>query len=277
MKPHELNYTIIPRSVASDYRSRKITRQERILYEWLRMIANPYGTAVVDMQGVGEDCLGNVSTSYVNKILLSLKSKRYIYYESRAGCRGSFEVKLGDVILPRKDTGDENHVTSIEKYFTQEQSVEPLSALAPIAGSEVRTELVIPSQRSVAQKKKADAAFSSVGELMKVRGYDTDTETHPDTESDDTLKKRTKYPQNEVTPLAFIPTSHVEEKAKSIASALGEKTMGTLLWAMREYGEPMVTVAWKNYEGSKGYQTAKNKGAYFMAVLKGNKRVMPHS
>ena len=106
------NYVIFPRQLASDYRNRVITLDELSIHNWLRLNANLYGSSTTSLSDLSNDLFrGRKSENYINKLILSLKRKRYIYYKSRSGCRGSFEVKFGDFRLP---TGV---VTSLDKYF----------------------------------------------------------------------------------------------------------------------------------------------------------------
>ena len=97
------NYVILPRSIAKDYRDGRLTIAERNLYFWLRISGNPYGIAHVDMDNLAKESFNSsVDKSYINKLLLSLKSKRYVWYKERKGRRGSFELHMGDWILPSK-------------------------------------------------------------------------------------------------------------------------------------------------------------------------------
>ncbi len=114
---HKLeNWVVFPRKIASDYRNGNLTLSEWMVYSWLRQNANPYGIATATLSGIAEDMFGNEKKkNNANKILLSLKKKKFIYYETRRGSRGSFDIHFGDFILP---TG---HTRTLDKYFQSEE------------------------------------------------------------------------------------------------------------------------------------------------------------
>jgi hypothetical protein len=140
------NFVIFPREYKSAYRKGLVTAAEDIIYSYIRRDGDPYGVARVIISDLIEYYPGNVSVSWINKILLSLKSKKYIYYEPRPGRRGSFEVHMGDWILPNKQ------IKSLEKFFSQE-SVRPVPPLVSPKLSEPQTEYSSPSLSFEEMKK----------------------------------------------------------------------------------------------------------------------------
>lgn len=114
---HKLeNWVVFPRKIASYYRDGTLNHSEWMIYCWLRLNANPYGIATATLSGISEDMFGSEKKkNNANKILLSLKNKRFIYYQTRRGSRGSFEIRFPDFILP---TGA---ITTIDKHFQQEE------------------------------------------------------------------------------------------------------------------------------------------------------------
>lgn len=110
------NWVVFPRKIASNYRNGNLTLSEWMVYSWLRQNANPYGITTASLSGIAEDMFGNEKKkNNANKILLSLKNKRFIYYETRRGSRGSFDIHFGDFILP---TG---LIRTLDKYFQSEE------------------------------------------------------------------------------------------------------------------------------------------------------------
>lgn len=260
------SFVVIPRKVASDYRNRLINRQERDVYVWLRMISNPYGIASVDLNGLAEDCFGrNVSVNFANKILLALKSKRYIYYEVRSGRRGSFEVHLGDWPLPRKDKSDKLRIKSLDSYFSPTPSVTgSISAREPVQ-SEVSTQRTPQGQRLEGLKSGLGALHSrfKFSETVRATYNDTENETYNyDSRSGrDSLKKP-------ILVSAFVPNSWEEQKCHEIARELGEERMNFLLGTLHKYNLPLIERAWGLYkEDRERNKEIRNHPAYFNGVI----------
>lgn len=106
------SYVIFPRYILEDYRNGLITKPEFIIYCYLRLSGNPYGKAYTSFENINNDMFsGKVSKNYINRVMLSLKNKEYLHYDSRKGRRGSFEVRFGDFLSP------EGILISLDKYF----------------------------------------------------------------------------------------------------------------------------------------------------------------
>lgn len=96
-----------PRSLAADLRRGAITTFELWLYCWIRLNTDPYGKAVLSLPSIQADAFPRHSLNYLTKVLLSLKEKRFIYYEGRRGKRsGSFEIDVGEIRLPHSGMKD---------------------------------------------------------------------------------------------------------------------------------------------------------------------------
>ena len=230
------------------------------------MIASPYGIATIDLAGVTADCFGPRKTqNFTNKLLLTLKGKRYIYYEARSGRRGSFEVHLGDWPLPREDKSRPVQVRQLDKYFDDIPEVRGMTTIEPVPESEVVAELHVPSQRSESSNFDFESVFSMLGKPSSVRGSDNDTDTHTDKDSDINRNNRTF---NSRVPIErFVPSSYEEEQCLGIAQALGEKDMAFILGSMNKYGFLMIEQAWKYCKTTKQFPSARNKGAFFNKIL----------
>jgi hypothetical protein len=93
LESQEVSFTINPRQIFYDYNNGLITTAERTLLLWMRLQGTPYGFAHFNMKALAEDTFTKtVDPSYINRLLGSLRSKGYIYYKDRKGCRGSFQV-----------------------------------------------------------------------------------------------------------------------------------------------------------------------------------------
>lgn len=111
------DFVIFPRQVIRDYRDGKLSPTEFFMYCYIRLLGNPYGVSSISLENLRSDVLrGKGSNNYVNKILLSLKGKKYIHFSPRTGRRGSFTVQLGNWKLPNKT------IKRIENLFNSEGS-----------------------------------------------------------------------------------------------------------------------------------------------------------
>ena len=133
MSEPELNYITIPRQIRWDWVEGRITTPERNLLYELRAQGVPHGFCTVDMATLARDSFNQpVSVSYINKLLLSLKGKRYIWYKNRKGHRGTFHVQL-DVWLMKNKT-----LKTLDKYFDKPTDRGEANTQTP-AYSEVET------------------------------------------------------------------------------------------------------------------------------------------
>lgn len=111
----EGGYTVIPRRYVSDCRNGKLTIPERNLLAWIRQIADMRGVAHCTMEGLANEAFNcKVDKSYINRLIRSLKRKRYLWYQDRNGRRGSFEVHLPDWFL------SDGKIKKIDHLFEQE-------------------------------------------------------------------------------------------------------------------------------------------------------------
>lgn len=168
MEEKKPNYTTLPRAIWSDWENGKLSTPERNLLYVLRAKGNPYGYCSADMAGLAMDAFNSpVDKSYINKLLLSLRSKKYVWYQDRQGRRGSFQVHL-DLWLMK-----DGHLGTLDKYFIQSpnRSLDVTVSQVQAEVSEEKDDLsqkskdLIESIRAIAKGKKMD---------KPVRGYDND-------------------------------------------------------------------------------------------------------
>ena len=146
--PIEGGYVIMPRYIAKDGRNGLLTNPERNLLMWVRLQADMTGVSHCSMQGLADEAFNDkMTTSYINKLLRSLKSKKYLWYQDRNGRRGSFEVHLPDWLLKN------GNVKEIDYLFEQE-SVETKAKVNDKPKPEPNTVSDKDSQ-SIEERKKA--------------------------------------------------------------------------------------------------------------------------
>lgn len=233
------NYVVVPRQVAADYRNGLINRAELNAYLWMRINANPYGIAYMSLETVAEDVLGSSKKkNYANKTLLSLKSKKYIFYEQRSGRRGTFEVHFGDWILPSKNEAGKPIIKNLEAYFNA-ASVRRKKLVLTNPRSELYAENALQFQRSAPEDMPTNTRDSSQEEKSKFRGADNDTDNENENET-----KRTFSSGKEVISLKeFVPKSYEEEMCLAFAVKLGEEDMRFMLGSLKKHGIQIVEAA----------------------------------
>jgi hypothetical protein len=241
------NYVITPRYIKSDYFEGKLTRPERNLLLWLRVCGDPYGIAVVTLDGLSQETFNqSCDKSYINKLLLSLKSKRYVWYSDRTGRRGSFEVHMGDWILPSK------HLKKLDGYFEGDgDRGERVSG--GVKESEVKSKLSTDSQSFRDDKNVAisDQGLKSVGDLL--RGYDNDTykENEKDNKSLESLSLNKK---RDFRIEKFRPETIEESKCLDLARSIGDEEVGFYIGIFRKHGWGPLNRALREFKKSNGYE-----------------------
>lgn len=249
------DFVPFPRQVLADRKSGKLTPNEYELYMFVRHGGNPYGVASVSLEGLFADFSHHKwkDKNYVNKLLLSLRSKRYLHYDDRTGRRGSFEVRFPEFFTP---TGGTTRLPDDAKTSEDRRLVpDPITT-----GSEVRQSITPLSPRSDVKK---DGEIRSVGEIILAKGRGPYTDTNTDKENNRSLKSSFKN-----TPSSFKPTGHKEETCRSIALELGEASMDYLLGILHKHGFDVIEGAWGVYrQDVKDKGAIRNKPAYFNKII----------
>jgi hypothetical protein len=256
MKDELRPYTATPRFIAEDVRSGKMTSSEWRVYQWLRINANPYGISTTSISSIRDDIYPDVSINYINQLLLSLRSKKYLYYEDRQGHRGSFDVHFGDWRLPN------GQIRQLSKSFG-ETGVRSEVASKDGSGSEPSAELASASQKLVEMKSGLAERLSADTPRSPVRSphNDTDTENH----NNDSLIKKSF--EGGKTVREFEASTHAEARCQQIARELGEQYMNPILKILRVRGLLFVESVWGIVqEDIRAGKPIRNKGAYFQQI-----------
>lgn len=234
------NYVVVPRSIAADYRNGVINRAELHTYLWMRICGNPYGIAHMSLETVAEDVFGSSKKkNYVNKIMLSLKSKRYIFYEQRSGRRGSFEVHFGDWIVPGKNEAGNPIIKNLDSHFADAAVRRPRLVLNN-PHSEDYSEDALQFQKLDEPNYVAGTANNvEVGET-NFRGPDNDKDNENDTETNST----SAYGRRAISLNEFVPKSYEEELCLAFAKELGEEDLSFILGSLKKHGIRVVEKAY---------------------------------
>lgn len=236
MEKHGLtDYVVVPREIATAYRQRLINRPERDVYLWMRVNANPYGIAIMTLEGIAEDVLGSSKKkNYANRILLSLKSKRWVYYEQRSGQRGSFEVHFGDWILPTRDEAGKNRIKTLDPLFENAaKRKEKLVLSDPHSEDYAEADLQFQRlEKPNVPDKQANNRHVANNENSTFRGSYNDTEHENETETNHTFASS----KRDFSLEGFKPKSYEEETCLAIARELREPDMCFIIGSLKKHG-----------------------------------------
>lgn len=250
------DFVIHPRKLNRDVLDGNITREEYQVYVWLRGSANPYATAVVTISGIKQDVFGaKYSDNHINKILLSLKSKKYLYYIPRQGRRGSFEIKMVDFLLPTKK------ITTYEGLVSASSSRSGDRARGEVQ-EEVIPEVVSFEQKSDKVKSIRKQVVSSISVDSLFRSDNNDT-------NNNNYKNNNRSKTKPIVTELFDPKTKEEIFCKDTAYQLGEQDMRYILSIKDRYG---ISVLRDAYERTYAYQLnnkVENLPALFNSIVDG--------
>jgi hypothetical protein len=247
-----INWVAFPRKITSDFRNGVITLSEMQVYNWLRLNANPYGIATTSLPDISIDLfIGGKTENSINKILLALKRKKYLYYKRRTGSRGSFEVRFSEFILP---TGQ---ITTLDRFFESEEG-RTSDAQYGISKEKQEQNFDCENQnfQSLNSQIKSVALAFSVNTESRTHNIDNDTENNIST----SIKAKTKLSD-------FEPRNLDEQLCFNIASSLKEKHINFMLSAFNRYGRNTIEKAWRVFKEHESKTTIKNRGAYFNTLI----------
>ena len=255
MKKEIKPYVTIPRYIASDFRGGKLTPRELSLYLWIRINANPYGISIVSLPELMEEPFKGKSENSINKLLLSLRRKRYIDYKSRQGRRGSFEVHFGDWLLPDRKIKqlDNSHGHS---------DVRDLASTDAVQGAEVAQSPPTQSPKLEHMKSQLVNNFSNNQQTSEVRSSYNDTDNEKNNYSFDKTFKGIEVGN-------FEPKNKEEEICWRIAKKLEEKNMDYILSKMNKHGIELIRSATILYSQvlKNGKTKIMNPPAYFNKLV----------
>lgn len=252
------DFVIQPRQLNRDVLDGKITRDEYHVLVWLRGSANPYATTVITLSGVNNDVFGGKhDDNTVNKILLSLKKKKYLYYTPRQGRRGSFEVKVTDFLLPT------SKITTYEELSSKDYVRSALSINGE-ATAEVIPEVTENYQKSKELKTLKRQLVSSVSAHSHGRSNNNDTYNYKN-------KDNNRRDFNKLIPVNnFMPDTHEEEVCLSIAREVGETHMNFLLSTKDKYGVQIIEETFSQHRGDILSENIRDKAAFFNSRISEN-------
>ena len=254
-----INFVPFPRKDLTDFRDGVITPNEYDFYMRLRHSANPYGITSINTGGlVAEFHDRKWSDNYITKLLLSLKKKSFIYYDSRAGRRGSFNIKFRDFYLP-------SGIISTLDHVGKHGSVRGEEAGQVSTQSEAEQTIPLVSKNS---KEVKDSISALVQQFTsnKCRGSNNDTETDKEKEINRSNERRI---MKDILVMQFTPTSYEEQYCWEIAREIGEEKMDFLLGTYFKYGLSVIEEAVGEYRNLSAKKMAQieNTASYFNGIV----------
>ena len=245
-------YVTTPRFIADDLKDGKLTRNELLVYCWLRINTDPYGNVATHLSAIKDDILPDISENYINKILLSLLKKKYLYFEKRQGHRGSFRISFGDWLLPG------GGIRNIDELFLDKVGNKEVKSKDE---SEVNKSSDTNSQMLEEQKRVLAEGFSVHTQPSGVRGY------HNHTDNDNNKRSILYKKEERQMPVSgYTPRTYEETECYNIATKLGETHMDFLLGTLRKQGILTIQRAWGIYR-EVDRSKIKNPPAYFNKIL----------
>lgn len=232
MKQDEANklsiqFVIFPKYITSDFKNGKLSPNEWKLYMWLRLNMNPYGITSTAISAIKDDIFQNVSKNYIQKLLLSLRSKKYLYFKNHQGRRGSFEIRFGDLISP------DGVRVGIEHYF-DEKKVAGEGNINTKNDSQTSNSLEVGGHKFITQKRQPLKEFPSNSKKSELTSSYNDNKNDKEIDNDtsSTLQKKEKR----IT-LNYEPNNNDEKRCKEIALEVDDKYIDFILSALHhKYG-----------------------------------------
>lgn len=257
MDNSEDSFIPIFRYVVEHLEQRKITYREYELYIWLRMHANMYGITSVDIPSILCNLTHFKSTDYVTKIIRSLRSKKYIYYQDRKGHRGSFQIKF-DYWIGKGGFIYRFDSLNCGKY------VRTTTVGEVVGDSEPRPEVSKEIPRSDIELQPENKADISTYRPDFLRGGNNNTNKEKDIDKDIETSASKRVMVNN-----FVPSNGEERRCRDIALQLNEKYIEPILKQLRSGKMWQIEKAYDIYEENvRNGKHISNPAAYVFGVAK---------
>ncbi|MEI7810234.1 MAG: hypothetical protein WCI41_01605 [bacterium] len=245
------NFILTPRYLTDMLRNGKISVVEYLVLSWIRNNADPYGVTTTSLDDLANDL--NKKRNYINRIVLSLKSKKLIDYKDRTGRRGSFKIHLDFWILPNKTLKNRGE-------FYGRGEIRDLGNVSSEIESKPNQSNDMDIQSLNSKRNELIKGYSPFSSDSEVRGSNNDTHKENKIVSS-SFKERTYLSE-------FKPKNSDEECCLNIATKLGERNINFMLSALKKYGREYIEKAWRAFQEAEQNTTIKKRGAYFNALLK---------
>jgi hypothetical protein len=260
IKKDAKNFIRPGRSLDEDYILGRLTFCEYGLLLHLWMKANPYsGMVLLSYLALAEESRGQFDKNDINKLCLSLKKSRYIWFKKLPGRRGPTEVYIN--YYPLAEGGYINlealfesnvEIRTIADITEQiEVSAEVIDEVVSDVEPEVSTEVEPSPQRNVEGEEAVMKLFYGNEWKAHSKGSYNDNKNKEKKENETSapFKEKFKYDPNRP-----IPQSAEEQRAREIADALGEADYVYITAKLGQYDIAVLECAFRvaNKENDKG-------------------------
>lgn len=244
------DYVRLPRSIKTALVDGYLSFEEYSVLVWLWINANPrIGRAQVSYAGLSKDFKEKYSKNHINRLMLNLKRKKWMWFPVQQGRRSSFHVDIAS--YPLSNGGFVNiEVRKKQKFSRSEDTIDEHSpAEAPTEVSDVRQKL--ESDKNALVDRFSFTSGNPLGRSSK----------------NDNEKENKNNRSNRGRPVReFSPKSYEEQKCFEIAQELGEKDMTFILSALKKYGLARIEEAYRSVIEQPS-DKVRSKGAYFNKLL----------
>ena len=244
------DYVKLPRSIKTALVDGYLSFEEYSVLVWLWINANPrIGKAHVSYAGLSKDFKEKYSKNHINRLMLNLKRKKWVWFPGQQGRRSSFHVDISN--YPLSNGG----FIELEKRIKQ-KSGRSESDIPEHSPAEVPTEVSDVRQKLESDKNSLVDRFSFNSESSLGRSSKNDNENE-----NKNNRSRGRRPVR-----GFSPKSYEEQKCWEIAQELGEKDMTFILSALKKYGLTRIEEARQSVMDQPS-DKVRSKGAYFNKLL----------
>lgn len=243
------DYVKLPRSIKTALVDGYLRFEEYSVLVWLWINANPRnGRAQVSYAGLAKDFKDKYSKNMVNRLMLNLKRKKWIWFAGQQGRRSSFNVDIGSYPLSDGTFKDIDFRFLQKSGRSESDTPEQTPAEVPTEVGDVRQKL--ESEKNALVKRFSFDSENSFGRSPK---NDTDKEN-----------KNNRSSRRPV--ISFSPRTYEEECCLEIAKYLEELDMSFMLSALKKYGLAKLEQVYQQMRDSPD-RSIKSKGAYFNTLL----------
>ena len=280
--PEEETFAKIPRAWKFDRVDGKLSADEFVVLVWLALGANYYdGRVKTSYEEIVSDLSikGKDPKNKVNKIMLSLKKKRRVWYHTQQGRRSSFMVEIGGYLLSTKSSKDINHRFNGDSSRSEEDLLhnhgrdkdEP-------SHDQSNTGVEIDDSKQKQEydfsEEESEEPYKTELEHSRSTNNDNDNDNNKNNSSLSGLLRGSKINSSEQTAgsgvTEYVPKTGEERRCKIIAIWLGEKSMNFILSSLKKLDNDMTKIE-EAYEDTRRAVSLKGdavrRGRYFNKVL----------
>lgn len=249
----------IYRPIIEDYQiHKKLTFNEFVVLLWLYFMANPHnGLVNTSYSALSAELSGKFSTNDINKLCLSLKEKKYIYFDRQQGRRSSFNILVDNYPLSCgsfKQVYDKGQAVSSRTEYRSDDNSQ----------AEVPPEVSDTLQKLEMDKYALVDTLSVNSESGRSRSTNIDTDNYKNNET----KLRADFSDRNLHIDQFEPETQTEEVCKEIAEGIGETNLKQLLEIKKKHGLQVIALVYDDVrtilENENGIENPK---AFFYSKL----------